>query len=220
MGLDRSRTDRDYAILGATEGTIAIDVTHPRHPVVLGMLPSASLVRNQFWRDIKVYDNHAFIVSEHIGHGMQVLDLRQLRDIDPADAPVVLTQAAQYDGFSSAHNIAINEETGFAYAVGADTCLGGLEIIDISSPANPQSAACFDSHGYVHDTHCVIYEGVDERFKEREICFNSSANLGAPYINTFSIVDVTDKSNIRALANVEYGTGFGYSHQGLVNTRS
>jgi len=30
------------------------------------------------WRDIKVYDDHAFIVSEAREHGMQVFDLTQL----------------------------------------------------------------------------------------------------------------------------------------------
>ncbi len=205
---------REYVLLGAVEGTIVIDVTKPTKPVVLGMLPSASNLDNPFWRDIKVYKGHAFIVSEHTDHGMQVLDLRQLHKIKRKEAPVVLQAAAQYDGFSSAHNIAINEKSGYAYVVGTDTCLGGIEVVDISKPADPKESACFDQHGYVHDTQCVNYKGSDKRFRNREICFNSSANLGAPYSNSLSIVDVTDKSKIIALANVEYGAGYGYSHQG------
>ena len=204
-------TGSDYALLGAGEGTIVIDVTKPLRPVVIGMLPTRT--NDQFfWRDIKVYKDHAFIISEDTDHGMQVLDLRQVRDVDLSGGPVVLEQAAQYDGFSSSHNIAINEDTGFAYVVGADTCLGGLEIVDISDPANPQPAACFDQHGYVHDTQCIIYQGPDERFAGREICFNSAVEFLAR--NSLSIVDVTDKSNIVALSRVDYGSGISYSHQG------
>ena len=86
-----------------------------------------------------MYDNHAFIVSEANSHGMQVLDLTQLRN---HSGPAKIFEAsAHYDVFSSAHNIVINEETGFAYAVGANgggtTCGGGLHMIDISTPLEP-----------------------------------------------------------------------------------
>ena len=43
-----------------------------------------------------------------------------------------------------AHNIVINEDSGFAYATGSnggdDTCGGGLHMIDIHDPENPQFA--------------------------------------------------------------------------------
>ena len=207
-------TGREFALVGASEGTIAIDITNPRRPWIVGMLPTASTEGGAFWRDIKVYDHHAYIISEHDNHGMQVMDLRQLRKIKRRHAPVDLVQVAQYDEFSTSHNIVINEETGFAYVVGADTCMGGLEIIDINHPANPVSTGCFDQHGYVHDAQCVVYKGPDREHRRKEVCFNASANSGAPFFNTLSIVDVTDKSNPTSIVNKEYGSGFGYSHQG------
>lgn len=33
------------------------------------------------WRDVKVYKNHAYIVSEAYGHGLQVFDLTLLRSL-------------------------------------------------------------------------------------------------------------------------------------------
>jgi hypothetical protein len=47
---------------------------------------------------------------------MQVFDLRQLRDATVT--PVTFSVTAQYDGIASAHNIAINEGSGFACVLG------------------------------------------------------------------------------------------------------
>ncbi|MDJ0946554.1 MAG: choice-of-anchor B family protein [Kiloniellales bacterium] len=213
------KTRREYALLGATEGTLAIDVTRPLRPKVVGFLPAAALDPNrELWRDIKVYKNHAFIGSEATNHGLQVLDLRTLRGLDGRDGPVILENAALYNEFSSSHNVAINVDSGFAYVVGANTCRGGLEMIDISDPSNPTNAGCFSEHGYVHDTQCVNYKGPDRRYRNHEICFSSSANRSsegeAPFFNTLSIVDVTDKDDVKVISNTPYADGFGYSHQG------
>jgi choice-of-anchor B domain-containing protein len=209
-------TGSDYALVGAAEGLAVVDISDPKRPVVLGMLPTHSTEGGDFWRDVKVYADHAFVVSENEDHGMQVLDLRQLRDIDISGGPVIFAETAHYDGIDHAHNIAINEDTGFAYVVGSDTCAGGPHMVDISDPANPAFAGCFADHGYTHDTQCVIYQGPDADYAGREICFGSNANFdGTPFLNTLSIADVTDKSNPVGISNVEYPDGVdGYSHQG------
>ena len=72
-------TGVEYALLGVTVGMAVVDLSSPHHPVVVGTLPSSTSESN--WRDIKVYADHAFIVSEAPGHGMQVLDLRQLASV-------------------------------------------------------------------------------------------------------------------------------------------
>lgn len=209
-------TGDDYALVGSAEGTTAVLVSDPKRPVVVGILPTASTQGGEFWRDIKVYADHAFVVSEYDDHGIQVLDLTQLRDVDLANAPVVLGEAARYDGIGHAHNVAINEDTGYAYIVGSDVGAGGLHIVDISDPANPTFAGSFDDDGYTHDTQCVIYDGPDNDYVGHEICLSSNANFdGTPFLNTLSISDVTDKSNPVGIANIEYpGGDDGYSHQG------
>jgi choice-of-anchor B domain-containing protein len=213
------KTRREYVLAGRENGTAIVDITDPLRPVYVANLPT-SAIDNRIWRDIKVYANHAFIVSESLEHGMQVLDLTRLRDIDRADAPVDLTEDALYKGFETAHNIAINEQSGFAYAIGARnldrslSCAGGLHMIDISDPTSPSFAGCFAEHGYVHDTQCVIYRGPDARFHGREICFNSNppgGGLAGP--DFLSIVDVTDKSAPVPLSQTPYA-GNSFSHQG------
>ena len=209
-------TGSDYALVGGIEGLAVVDISDPRRPVVLGGLPTHSTEGGDFWRDVKVYADHAFVVSENDGHGMQVLDLGQLRNIDVSGGPVLFAETAHYAGIGHSHNIAINEDTGYAYILGSHECSGGPHMVDISDPANPAFAGCFADHGYTHDAQCVVYQGPDADYAGREICFGSNANFdGTPFFNTLSIADVTDKSNPEGIANAEYPGGEdGYSHQG------
>ena len=349
------QTRKDYALVGATNGTVFVDISDPKRPQVLGIMPTASTVGGSSWRDLKVYEDHAFVVSEHTNHGVQVFDLTRLRDWD--GTYTTYEPDTRYTGHGSAHNIAINEATGYAYSVGAGPfssqaqpnsvivdapstaagsylasganfgatptqaglagdivvgvdannetlgcqplvgfpagaialvdrgacaftvkafnaqqagaaavivannqpgiltmggsdpnvtipavmvtqadgaaikaglpatgsvvandppapCGTGLHMIDISTPTNPTYAGCFQDHGYVHDTQCVVYEGPDAEFRGREICVNSNGiEYAANGQNYVSIVDVTDKDNPVALSRLAY-QGSGYSHQG------
>jgi choice-of-anchor B domain-containing protein len=203
-------TGREYAIMGRTNGTAFVDITEPTSPVYLGNLPTQS--GNSTWRDIKVYADHAFVVSEALNHGMQVFDLKQLRNV--TTPPVTFAANTHYNQFGRAHNVAINEETGFAYAVGSvqgtATCSGGLHMVNIQNPLNPTFAGCYSLDGYIHDTQCVVYTGPDSQHQGKEICFNAN---GSNTTNAFTIVDVSNKSTPVRLSERGY-PGRGYAHQG------
>jgi choice-of-anchor B domain-containing protein len=209
-------TGREYALIGRMDGTAFVDVTDPENPVYLGQLLRTEGSPGSFWREIKVYEDHAFIVSDGAGeHGMQIFDLTRLRNV--TNTPQTFTEDAHYDRIHSAHNIVINEESGFAYATGSNggeqTCGGGLHMIDIRDPKNPQFAGCFSDPntgiqktGYTHDAQCVVYNGPDAEHRGREICFSSNETA-------LSIADVTDKQNPVPLSVAEY-PNVGYTHQG------
>ena len=209
---------REYAIMGRADGTTFVDLSDPGNPVYLGEMPLTEGATVNMWRDIKVYDNHAYVVADNAGaHGVQVFDLTQLRDV--TDAPVTFEPTFLYDGINSAHNIVINEETGFAYVVGAsgggETCGGGLHMMDLSDPANPTFAGCFaDANtggagtGYSHDAQCVRYHGPDTEYVGREICLGANETA-------LSIADVTDKDATVALSASSY-PNTGYLHQGWI----
>ena len=193
---------KEYAIMGRSNGTAFVDVSDPVNPVYLGNLPSHT--GSSSWRDIKVYQDHAFVVSDLNGsHGLQVFDLDALRDV--VNPPVTFSESAHYGQFGSAHNIAINEDSGFAYVVGGN-CSGGLHMIDLAVPDSPQFAGCFSSDGYTHDTQCVDYLGPDPDHQGKEICFNSNED-------TLTIVDTTIKTSPVQLSRTLY-SGRGYTHQG------
>jgi choice-of-anchor B domain-containing protein len=225
-------TGREYALVGMTNGTSFVDVTDPINPIVLGMLPEHEAAvaaggrtdhdgvgqeAKSIWRDIKTFQHYAFIVSEDAVHGMQVFDLHQLRDWSGSFTEY--DESAHYDGVGNAHNIVINEETGFAYAVGAtkgNSCLGAsLHVIDINDPLNPTYAGCFDreddenpnrAYDYTHDAQVVVYNGPDTDYQGKEIAFNSNEY-------TVTIVDITDKSNMTLVSRSPY-SGSAYTHQG------
>lgn len=193
---------KEYAIMCTSGGTSFIDISNPSDPVVLGILPTATV--NSGWRDVKVYENHAFIVSEASGHGMQVFDLTRLRNVS---SPLqTFTADARYTGFGNAHNIVINETNGYAYAVGTSTFNGGPHFIDISNPTSPVAAGGYALDAYSHDAQVVTYTGPDTDYSGREILIGSNEN-------EVVIVDVTDKANPTRISRISY-SNIGYTHQG------
>lgn len=201
-------TGKEYAMAGARDGVGFVDISMPTAPRFLGKLPTHT--ERSSWRDLKVYQDHLFVVADkNNGHGMQVFDLTALRTLTTtatSTATLLFSETAHYDGFSDAHNLAINEETGYAYAVGGETCSSGLHIVDIGDVTAPQFAGCYADDGYIHDTQCIIYRGPDLDHQGRELCFNSS-------VSQFTIVDVTDKQAPTRLSAIAV-KGNIYMHQG------
>jgi choice-of-anchor B domain-containing protein len=209
-------TGRDYALVCMTDNMSFVDVTDPYNPVFVGTIDMHEGARPSTWRDVKVRADHAYIVSDGAGeHGVQVFDLTRLRQFE--GEPIVFDEDAHYDRIASAHNIVINEDSAFAFVVGAsgggETCGGGLHMINIEDPKRPVFAGCFADTttgrrgtGYSHDAQCVIYNGPDTRYTGREICIGSNETA-------LSIADVTDKRNPVALGMSSY-PNVAYAHQG------
>ena len=219
----------EYALATCEDGTSFVDVTDPYAPVVLGFLPTNTV--KSWWFDTKVYKDYAYIGSEAFNHGVSVFDLSHLTALSKEyrASPAYLKTASRrnvtteghvnlqnilqptmvYKEVGSSHNIVINEATGYMYIVGSKTCDGGLHIVDVRDPANPQFVGCYSDDGYVHDAECVVYTGPDTRFSQHEICFCYNED-------TLTIVDVTDKNAMRMLSRQSY-VGAAYTHQGSLN---
>ncbi|RMB58604.1 choice-of-anchor B family protein [Dokdonia sinensis] len=191
----------EYALIGLNNGTAFFNLEDPTNPLYLGKLPTHTI--NSTWRDIKVYSNHAFIVSEASGHGMQVFDLTRLRDVSTEQT---FTEDAHYDGFGKAHNIVINTDSGYAYGVGTQTFSGGPHFINIQDPLNPVGEGGYADNAYSHDAQVVTYTGPDSDYTGREILIGSNEN-------EIAIVDITDKSNPVEISTIGY-SNIGYVHQG------
>jgi choice-of-anchor B domain-containing protein len=165
---------------------------------------------------VKVYQHYAFIGYEGFNknQGMQIFDLTQLRDVKTP--PAVFQETAHYNNFSSVHTITLNQATGFAYAagitVGAETCGGGLHMVDVRTPLRPTFAGCYTEPEpltmgtFIHDAQCVVYHGPDRQYRGREICVNSA-------LRALGIADVTDKRQPKTIGFVTYPY-VGSVHQG------
>ncbi|MEM9142036.1 MAG: choice-of-anchor B family protein [Bacteroidota bacterium] len=198
-------TGSEYALMGLDNGVAFVDVSDTEDLVFLGKLPTATV--SSPWRDIKVYRDHAFVVSEAPGHGMQVFDLTRLRDA--SGDPQTFGADARYTGFGNAHNLFINEETGFAYVVGTarnDAFNGGVHFINVQDPKNPLAAGGHGQNGYSHDAQVVVYNGPDMDYSGREVFIGANEDRVV-------LVDVTDKATPVEIASLMYDN-IGYTHQG------
>ena len=196
-GWTDATTGKEYAIAAMTNSTAFIDVTDPVNPIFLGRLDSNA--GNNYWRDVKRYNNHAFIVADIVGdHGMQVFDLTKLRDI--TSPPAILTADAIYEDVGSCHNIFINEDTAIAYLVGCNTFSGGPNFIDISDPKNPVFLNGYADEGYTHDVQVVTYTGPDTEHQGKEF-FMANYRAG---LRVFDISNIGSGNNATSMTE----TGF------------
>lgn len=199
-------TGREIALYGRSSGLSFLDVTDATNIKYFGDLPTAT--SPSLWRDVKVFNDHAFVVSEAGGHGMQIVNLNAAAAL-PTDQVSTVVPDAVYTGFGNAHNIVINEETGYAYGVGTNTFNGGLHIVDIQDPMNPVLVGSYDG-AYTHDAQAVVYNGPDADYAGREIvfCFNGYGG--------FAIVDAEDKTDVELVSTLTYDQ-LGYTHQGWIS---
>lgn len=199
-----SGSGREYAIVGLTNCVTFVDMTNPTSPFVVGHVPGVLST----WRDIKVFQDHAYIVSEgsfgkNNGGGIQVIDMT---NIDSAGITLVNTISDATD--DDTHNIALDPDSGYAYRCGGRAL--GLRAYDLSVPSAPVLVGQWNDR-YVHDAQIVTY--TDGPYAGREIAFCcSGVGTGGGGDPAFDILDVTTKGMIKTLAQIHYPQP-GYSHQ-------
>ncbi|MFQ3182171.1 MAG: choice-of-anchor B domain-containing protein [Polaribacter sp.] len=198
-------TQKEYALMGINSGVVFINITNPTLPVILGTLKTNTV--NSPWRDIKIYKDHAFIVSEASGHGMQVFDLKRLRSV--SSSPEAFTADKNFTEFGSAHNIVINKTSGYAYIVGpggGNSPNGVTLFINIQDPINPKIEGSFSEGGDSHDAQVITYDGPDSDYTGKEILIGSNGN-------EVILADVSDKTNPIIISRISYAN-LSYAHQG------
>lgn len=212
-------TNHEYAIVGTTSGVAFVRVTDPTAPEFLGLVPTTNTetLRN-FWWDIKTYNNHAYWTTEVNNAGVGIFDLTRLDSLGAGPADTRLAEDARYQGggYIRAHNISINEASGFAYLTGVskDPAVDpafteeGIVILDLTidplAPVEAGQILGIDSH----DAQIVNYTGPDVDYAGRELAFvfnGEDLEIG--------IYDVTDKANIVEIATPTY-PGASFTHQG------
>ena len=201
-GWSAPASNNEYVLMSTNKGVTFIDITDPANAVILGTLKTRT--ENNASRNIKVYNSVAFIVSEGLDHGMQTFNLGRLLDVK--NPPVEFTSDKDYTGFGEAHNIVINEDSGFAYAVGTTTFDGGPHFVDINIPFKPIAAGGYAEGNYSHDAQVVTYKGPDTDYTDKEILIGSNET-------EIVILDVTDKENPIKIATISY-PNIGNTHQG------
>jgi len=204
--------NKEYAIVALNDGTAFVNISNPNSPVFLGKMNTRT--GTSWWRDVKIFNNYAYVVSDDNGsHGVQIFDLTRLRGLSQSSTNAsmrLFVPDGVYTGVGSAHNIFINEDSGYAYILGSNVNSGAPRILNLNSnPTNPPVAGNIpSSYGYCHDAQVVIYDGPDPDYQGKEILIGSFS--GADYLK---ILDVTNKNSITQISQIDYSNKY-YTHQG------
>lgn len=192
-----SPAGREYAIIGLQSGTGFVDITDPTNPAIIAVIPDNSSI----WSDMATFGEFAYNVNES-GGGIQIINLQLI------DSGIVSLVGSAAGGVSTAHNIFVNPDSGFAYA--CDTNFGpGFEVFNLSNPASPVHVG-FWSEPQSHDVYVQSYAscpGGPRDGQPCEIVFSFAGGQG------MKIVDATDKSNITTFATFTYANQ-AFCHQG------
>ncbi|MDQ3100009.1 MAG: choice-of-anchor B family protein [Bacteroidota bacterium] len=168
-------TGVEYAIVGVnggdgSDGGVSIvDLSDPADPQEIFFAPGP----NSIWREVKVWNDHAYITTEAEEGGVTIIDMSPLPESTALQSTVFI--AEEWD---NAHSLFI-DENGRLYIFGANRGEGGAIMYDLTvDPLIPIEVGEFDTW-YVHDG------------------FARGDTLYAAHIydGFFSIVDVSDPAD-------------------------
>jgi choice-of-anchor B domain-containing protein len=157
---------REYAVAGLANGTAVLDLSDPENPREVVTIPGAS----SSWREVKIYQHldvgsnrfraYAYVTTEAIGSGLQVIDLSGL----PATATLATTlvdTGSQHTAYVSnidyATNLGLPGAEAFLYLAGSDQNGGAWRAYSLANPAMPQLIATAPpGTQYVHDATSLL----------------------------------------------------------------
>lgn len=164
---------KEYALVGAKNGMIVMDVTNPSAPTQIVQISGPS----SQWREIKTYQNYAYVATEG-GGGLQIVNLSPLPG---TNLPVTTyTGGGLTPGtLSTIHALQVDETKGFLYLYGTNLVGGRACVFDLNqNPTAPVYKGYYNPVGYAHDGY------VD----------NDIMYAGHIYAGQVSIVDMTVKT--------------------------
>ena len=190
----------EYAIIGHNAGTSIVNITNPGSPIEIDMVPGPT-AGGTIWREIKVYNKYAYVVSEHTSpqnlSGLQIINLSYLPD------SVSYVKRYLWPGVNEtnarAHTVTVDGQ-GYIFLQGGTATLGGvnqggIRILSIADPENPVPVSTFDPR-YVHDA-----------FIQDSILFSHNIFDFPGHID---IVNISDRTNPQLIHSHIYQDGFSH----------
>lgn len=215
--------NREYALVGLTNGVSIVEVTNPQQPRVVSFIAS----ENTVWRDLKTYQYfdhgrqrwmaYAYVTADAASVGTMILDLNLL--------PERVIQISEERTDTSAHNIYISNvdySTGvpltnrqaLMHVAGSNREGGAFNTYSLADPLRPQPLyknAANSRNWYSHDVSSLLI--ADERVSQ---CPNGDivCDLMLDYNeNAILLWDNTNNRNPRTLSTTTYQF-ISYVHSG------
>lgn len=156
-GWTDSQDNREYAIIGATDGTYIIDVTVPTAPIVRDYVKGRR--DSCIWREYKTYQHYLYAVSDD---GVNAFNQNSMQIIDLSPLPDSVHVIYDSDTLvQRSHTIFIDEQNAKMYLNSVYLPNNGghsnMAIFSISNPLNPvllrRLEQDFPSSDNVHDSY-------------------------------------------------------------------
>jgi choice-of-anchor B domain-containing protein len=212
--------NREYAVIGLSNGTAVVDVTDPANPREVGTVPG----NTSSWREVKIYQEFhaptnrfrafAYVTTEANGAGLQVINLGGLPNSVSLATTLADTGSQHTDYVSNidyATNMALPGAQAFLWLAGSNVGGGSWRVYSLANAAQPQFIRQAPGAGYVHDATSLLI--TDARTAqcapghdpcEVYVDFNET---------TVDLWDVTDKAAPVRLSSTTYSNA-NYTHSG------
>lgn len=214
-------SNREYAIVGFSNGTAVFDINDPESPVEVGFVGGQSTT----WRDIKVYQSfdstigrwnaYAYVTADNANDGLVIIDLSGL--------PHRIDQVNYASDFGSAHNVYMTNtdySTGLALTnsvpsliiAGPNRNSGQYRAYTLADPPAPLLLTGTTATQYMHDASSIVI--TDARKDSQCVSTGPYCEVLLDFNeNSFDIWDITDPDNPGLLSSTGYA-GSGYVHSG------
>lgn len=202
MWYDEAYADT-YLLVGCENGTAFFKMLPGARPIFMGKMPTSTL--SSLWRDIKVVNDHAYVVSEAPAHGMQVMNLEALRDWTPLEGPQEWLPDTVVSTPGTAHNVVAFEVQSQVIQIGTPFLEGGAVIFDVSDPTAPAMVGGAGEWGEFHDAQALVYNGPDEAHVGKSVLFAAGGHK-------LWVLDISDPSDVELIGSTSY-TQAHFAHQ-------
>lgn len=194
---------REYALLGVGNGTSIVDITDAPALQEVAFIPGPPSA----WREIKTYQQYAYIVSLTTSHplsGVQIVDLSEL----PATATLVKTyvwiDTTKVEVTPDSIVVTVKPQPAAETVSVAGKCIylhGGLashmRILDLTDPVNPTQAGTYYGGFFITDSY-VRSDTIFASFFTGAIVLEGGVD----------IIDARNKANAQLIKRLQYpGSG-------------
>jgi choice-of-anchor B domain-containing protein len=203
------KSGRRFALTGTSAGLSIVEVTDPRQPRNIALIPTPADPNDQFnfWREVRTYRDYLYVTTEATA-GLDIISMAN------PDAPQRVRTWNQT--FNRAHTIWIDQARGLAFVNGTrmNNTHTGMRVLDLSvNPANPTEVGSFPNGSpgfYVHDS-----------YSRGNVLFASSIcqpNTCSPPDDGFlAMLDVSNPASITEISR--FHTGGRFTHNSWLNDR-
>jgi len=213
--------NREYAVIGLSNGTAVVDVTDPANPREVGTVPGNA----SSWREVKVYQEFhaptnrfrafAYVTTEASGAGLQVIALGGLPNTVSLATTLADTGSQHTDYVSNVDyvtNMALPGAQAFLWLAGSNIGGGSWRVYSLANAAQPQFIRqAPGGTQYVHDATSLRI--TDARTSQCAPGHNPCEIYVDFNENSVDLWDVTDKAQPVLLSSTSYSDA-NYTHSG------